>query len=225
MVHNNLFIVFEGCDGVGKSTQVSLLAKYIEEMKGICLFTREPGGTLISQKIREILLSYEIDDPLTEMFLLSAARYEHVKKIRLNLNNGVDVISDRYYYSSLAYQSYVKGLDPKLTQNIIDFSIDGLVPDIVFLLDMDPNITYQRLNKQNHKNISNSELSIERTSNHYDKKDIVFHTKVRNAFLDIANKNCNLFVIIDANQSEDLIHKKIVSELLNRFDFLAKDKK
>lgn len=128
------FIVFEGADGTGKSTQARLLAAHLG-----AVLTREPGGTAIGERIRELVLdpTEETLGNRTEALLMAAARAQHVEEIvRPSLADGRDVVSDRYYPSSLAYQGYGRGLDVEAVRALSTFATGGLEPDLVVLLEV-----------------------------------------------------------------------------------------
>ena len=136
------FIVFEGVDFSGKSTQVDLIKKHIEKKnkQDKFLFTKVPGSSLTDSgpKIREMLLrSSDNINSAAEVFLFSADRAIHVKKIKDILNSGTNVVCDRYFYSTIAYQSYVGDFSKELLFDITSAAIDGLVPDLLFGFNMD----------------------------------------------------------------------------------------
>ena len=139
------FIVFEGIDGSGKTTQINQLSKWLKETNFIpernkLVITREPGGTKLGQSIRSLLLDTSqetVPDSITELLLYAADRAQHVNEIiRPSLNKGDWVISDRFSGSTLAYQGYGRKLDIKLIKDLETISTQGLSPDITFLLDI-----------------------------------------------------------------------------------------
>lgn len=141
-----IFITFEGPDGCGKTSVINLLKDYYKENKNI-IFTREPGGTVISEKIRDIILSNdskEISDR-TEALLYAASRAQHIDElIRPNLENGKVVISDRFVLSSLAYQGGGRELGVDNVRNINNFAIGEIKPDMVVFFYVDPLTTLKR---------------------------------------------------------------------------------
>ncbi|MCI5997374.1 MAG: dTMP kinase [Peptoniphilaceae bacterium] len=141
-----IFITFEGPDGCGKTSIMNLLKDYYKENKNI-IFTREPGGTIISEKIREIILSNdskEMSDK-TEALLYAASRAQHIDQlIRPNLENGKVVISDRFVLSSLAYQGGGRALGVDNVRNINNFAIGEVKPDMVLFFYVDPLTTLKR---------------------------------------------------------------------------------
>lgn len=145
---NGLFITLEGIDGSGKSTQVLLLANRLREMGYAVLLTKEPGGTEIGKRIAEILLDCDNSHlaPKTEMFLFAADRAQHVEElIKPALNKGQIVISSRYLDSTFAYQSSGRGLPLDQTKTIMMIATENLLPDLTFILDLNPVLASKRL--------------------------------------------------------------------------------
>lgn len=141
-----IFITFEGPDGCGKTSIINLLKEYYKDNENI-VFTREPGGTVISEKIRELVLSNESKEisDRTEALLYAASRAQHVDEfIRPNLEKGKIVISDRFVLSSLAYQGGGRNLGVESVKIINDFAINGLYPDKLFFFYVDPVTTLKR---------------------------------------------------------------------------------
>ncbi|MBU4205198.1 MAG: dTMP kinase [Candidatus Omnitrophica bacterium] len=176
MAKQGLFITFEGPEGSGKSTHSKLLCEFLRRKSVRVLHTREPGGTVISEKIRKILLDPENKrmDVITEMLLYMAARSQIVKqKILPALKQGKVVVCDRFLDATLAYQGYAGGLDIKLIEDIGRLATGGLAPDLTFLLDID------------------SEQGLARAGNVKDRmerKSLTFHRSVRKGYLRIAKK-------------------------------------
>jgi dTMP kinase len=134
-----VFVTFEGLDGSGKSTQVELLRAYLEESGREVVATREPGGTRLGEEIRELLLGGTDISPWAEAALFAAARAELVAEvIRPALERGADVVCDRYLDSSLAYQGIARGLGVERVLALNMDAIRGLLPDVTFLLLIDP---------------------------------------------------------------------------------------
>ena len=141
------FIVFEGPEGAGKSTQIKRLESALGEQGIKPLMTREPGGTPASDAIRKVILDPELNiNPLTEFLLYSASRAQHVDEvIKPALENKRVVISDRFFGASVAYQGYGRGLDLEFIYDLTKSVTQGIVPDIVLLLDLDPQIGLERI--------------------------------------------------------------------------------
>lgn len=153
-----LFITFEGPDGCGKTSIINLLKEYYKDKKNI-IFTREPGGTEISEKIRDIILSNENTkmSKRTEALLYAASRAQHVDElIKPSLDDGKIVISDRFVLSSLSYQGGARGLGVSEVKKINDFATDNLKPDLIFFFYVDPLTTLKR--KLSLKNADRLEL-------------------------------------------------------------------
>lgn len=142
-----LFITAEGTDGSGKSTQISLMKEYIKEKGYEVVLTREPGGTIISEKIRQIIL-----DPghtgmgkVTEMLLYASARAQLVSEvIKPAVEGGKIVICDRFVDSSYAYQGFGRGIDMEMIEIVNNIALGGVMPDITFFFDMDPEVALKR---------------------------------------------------------------------------------
>lgn len=200
-----LFISFEGADGSGKTTQIKLLDKKLRE-KGIgTAITREPGGAPVSDKIRALLLdngSGKIDFR-AEALLYAADRAEHVAKvIGPALKEGKVVITDRYIDSSLAYQGIVRGLGIERIFDINVFATGGLMPDITFLLHL----------KSVEARLKEREQPLDRIES----EGVRFQEKVIDAYLELAKKFRERFVIVDAKDEVEKISMEIVSIVFAR---------
>lgn len=200
-----LFISFEGIDGSGKTTQVRNLKAFLEQKGLLVAATREPGGTDLAEKIRSLILSNAgIEDPLTEILLLSAARRDHYNNlIKKNIDDNVVVISDRFYDSSLIYQGVVKGLGMDKVMQITQIAIGNAAPDVTFLLDSDPEISQKRMSTR------------AEDRNVYDDKSIEFHKKLRAGFLQIASQHPSRIKIINADQSPQEVSEQI-NQIINK---------
>lgn len=138
------FIVFEGCEGVGKSTQLRLLKEYLEKTGQKAVFTREPGGTPVGEKIRSLLLGEEMSAE-SEALLFAAARCEHIDKVILPaLERGELVVCDRYVDSSIAYQAFGRKLGRKRVEEINAYAFASCMPDAVVFIDMNPLNSWRR---------------------------------------------------------------------------------
>ena len=206
------FICFEGVEGSGKSTQAELLFKFIKKniTKNVIL-TREPGGTLFSEKIRNLLLDKKTNiSPITEFFLLMAARNEHViNKINFYLKKNFIIICDRFFYSTLAYQHYLEGMDKKFIFSIQKKIYNKIHPDITFLIDLN--------NKESKIRISNRS----KKTNRFDKLSSYHFNKIRNGFIKISKTYKNKIVLIKGSRSlneiQNEINKKTLKILNARF--------
>jgi dTMP kinase len=199
-----MFITFEGIDYSGKTTQAKLLHQYFDSINKKSVLLREPGGTAISEKIREILLDKVHTEmfPLTEFLLFSAARAQLVKQLILPyLKKGTIVICDRYYDSSTAYQGCGGKLDVKKVVYVNDFATGGLHPDITFLIDLSPKKAFERAMLMN--------KSIDRMES----KKLSFYASVRKGFRELADKNRKRFVLINGSLPVNEIHNKILKHI------------
>ncbi len=193
-----MFITFEGVDGSGKSTQAKALVEYLNSIGKKAVFTREPGGTILAEKLRDIILSDHIEDALTEFMIICAARRDHVKNfISPKLQDGEYVICDRFLDSSLVYQGYAKGLDLALIKQLHTICIGPFFPDITFVLDVPYSIASSRIERLRDQN------------NHYDSKGALFFDSIQRAFLEIANSKPR-YHLINGTKSQDEIQQKII---------------
>ncbi|WHQ46817.1 MAG: dTMP kinase [Candidatus Midichloria sp.] len=198
------FITFEGCDGSGKTTQISLLANHLQSIGLKYIITKEPGGTPLAQEIRSLLLKSEIKDPVTEFALLSAARRDHVTNlIRPSLAQNITVICDRFFDSSLVYQGIKKGLDWDFMVDVHRKLVDNLEPSLTFLLDLEPEMIIERLQRSNNREI-----------NHYDAQPTSSHNLIREGFLFLAKKFPSRIIVVNANQPIKNIAKEIFEKFL-----------
>ena len=202
------FISFEGGEGSGKSTQIKLLAKKLAKY-GDVITTREPGGTIEAEIIRNLLVKGEKNkwSGVVETLLLYAARKDHIDKVILpNLNKNKWVLCDRFKESTIVYQGYGKNVDIKLIKKLDKLITDNLTPSLTFILDIDPKIGLKRsIRKAN-------------TETRYEKMSLSFHNKIRKAFKNIAKANKRNFKLINANQDIDLIKDIIWNEVTKKID-------
>lgn len=208
----SLFISFEGGEGSGKTTQINKLAETLTLAGKKVLTTREPGGTDEGEKIREFIVQREGGEwsALSEALLIYAARDMHVQRlIRPALEEDKIVITDRFYDSTFVYQGYGRGLDLDSLSKINDIVLKGLKPDITFVLDID---SEQGLTRSQRR-LASEQLGVDQTEDRFERLALDFHQKIRDGFLDIANKEPERCHVIDASQSiEDMAAqiKKIV---------------
>ncbi len=197
-----LFITFEGGEGSGKTTQSHLLNAHLQKKGYITLLLREPGGTAISEKIREILLDKANTglSPIAELFLYEAARAQIVaEKIKPNLDQGVAVLCDRFIDSTVAYQGYGRGINLKWIDELNEIAAQGLLPDMTLFLDIDPSVGLDRASKTNHTR--------------FEAEALYFHQKVREGFLALKERYPSRFRVIDASLPSDQVHLAIVREV------------
>jgi len=190
------FITFEGIDGAGKSTHLDWLTKHLREQGHAVVVTREPGGTPLGEKLREILLNQPMHLE-TEALLMFAARREHLDKvIRPALNAGKWVISDRFSDASFAYQGGGRGLDENKLLTLEQWVQDGLQPDLTLLFDVPVEVSRQRLANN---------VSLDR----FEQEKQEFFQRVRENYLQRARKYSQRFRVIDATRSLDDIQKEL----------------
>ena len=203
-----MFITLEGPEGSGKTTAVEAAVNKLKEMGYEIVRTREPGGTPISEQIRNVILDKENTamDPRTEALLYAAARRQHlVEKVWPLTHEGKIVVCDRYIDSSLAYQGGARGLG---IQNIIDinmFATENTWPDLTLLFDIEPELGLARIN-----------ANAAREVNRLDLEKLEFHKKVRETFLELAKSQPNRFVVIDASKSQEEVANAALNAILAR---------
>lgn len=198
----SLFITFEGPDGSGKTTQARLLAEYLESHGRPTVLTREPGGTAISEQIRDLVLSnrYQTIRHETEALLFSAARAQIVAEvIRPALAQGRIVVCDRYADSTLAYQGFGLGLDLDALRVITRFATGGLVPDVTVYVDVPVEVGLARRHR--------GEM------NRLDRKDLEYHARVREGFLKLAQAEPQRWWVIDGTRSTEQVQQEIRTRL------------
>lgn len=206
MKNKGFFITFEGVEGSGKSTQMELLGRFLLERGFDILLTREPGGTEIGDKIRDILLDPENKgmDKMVEALLYAASRAQLVAEvIKPALEAGKVVICDRYFDSSVAYQVYGRGIPFEVIEAINKRAIENAKPDITFFLDI------------------SVEVGLERATvffaDRIEKEDIEFHRRVRKGYLELAKKDTKRFIAIEALKESDEIHRRIIEKIKEFF--------
>lgn len=197
------FITFEGGEGCGKSTQSNMLYQYLLSQNISADLTREVGGTISAEKMRDILVNQDLL-PMSELLQIMAARYEHVhKRIIPKLDCGISVICDRFVDSTACYQGQdIIGID--LVYDLHKSLISDVMPDITFFIDIDPNIALSR-------------ALVRGNNNKFESKNIEFHQKVYDGFQYISAKFPNRIVKINASTlSVQKIHDIIVAMLVTK---------
>jgi len=193
-----LFISFEGADGCGKSTQIKLFAEYLKSIGEDVVLTREPGGTVISEKIRTLILDPEFKEEcdVCEMLLFAASRAQHVAElIKPSVEMGKVVLCDRFVDSSIAYQAYGRGLGEQV-EIVNGFAVQGCMPDITFFLD----ISAEEGRKRNQNTGKDDRM---------EEEAITFHNKVYEGYRKLAKKYSDRYVVIDASRSIDEVFEQI----------------
>jgi dTMP kinase len=199
---NNLgkFITLEGVDGAGKTTHVEFIKKYLADLGINFIMTREPGGTLLGEQLREILLHDDMT-PETETLLMFAARNEHIKKvIGPNLKEGKVVISDRFTDATYAYQSGGKGVKEIKIDILKEWVQASLQPDLTFLFDLSVEVSIERLNKT-------------RELDKFEREGKGFHENIRQKYLLLAKASPERFCILNSEESIEEIQNQIKLKL------------
>lgn len=205
-----LFIVFEGCEGCGKSTQAKVLHRRMLRGDAPTVLTREPGGTRLGEQVRRCLKQRnDIPiSPMTELLLISASRAQLLEEvIGPALAEGKNVICDRYTYSTMAYQGYGRGLELRLVQSVNDTVTRNLVPDLIVLLDMPVEVALSRKKAVSHDRI--------------ERESFLFHERVRQGFLQMAAADPGRWLVMDATMTKKTIEVDVwtrISRMLGRTD-------
>lgn len=195
-----LFITFEGPDGCGKTTQMKLLAEYLEKKGEEVVLTREPGGKGLGEKVREILLNYdgEVSDRC-ESFLFLADRAQNIDIIvNPAVKAGKIVLCDRHIDSTVAYQGYGRGLDIERINMLNSLATNGKKPDLTFVFDVDVETSMKRVGKEKDR---------------MESAGIDFHNRVRQGYLELAKQEPNRIKVIDATKSIEEIHDEVIKIL------------
>jgi dTMP kinase len=201
-----MFLSIDGCDGTGKSTQVTLLADWLRSLGHDVVTCRDPGSTPLGEAVRELLLA-RTDlhiDRRSEMLLYMAARTQLVEEvIRPALVEGKTVVSDRYLLANVVYQGHAGGLDVDVLWQVGRVATDGLMPDLTILLDMPAMAASQRLNRE-----------LDRMEQQGDG----FHARVRDGFLAEAARQPGRIAVVDASADVDTVHHAICDAVRRAFD-------
>ena len=213
---SGLFITFEGCEGSGKSTHSEKVYQTLIKNGYPVLLTHEPGGTKVSDRIRELLLNRNEDGtfnnlvPNAELMLYLASRAQHVEELILPaIKAGKIVLCDRFFDATLAYQGYGRQLDASFLKSVNSFITHGLCPDMTILMDIDPELGIERSKKIKKPAASEGELD------RMESQSLKFHKTVREAYLEIAKMEPDRISVFDATKPQDQnfeeIFKKIIS--------------
>jgi dTMP kinase len=201
-----VFISFEGIEGSGKSTQIDLLESHLMELGYKVAKLREPGGTLMGEKIRDIFLqdTSEKVDPITEAFLLYASR-KHLDQnfLREKINQGYIVIADRYSDATVAYQSFGKGLEKDFI-DLIHNSSNLLTPDLTFYMDISAEMSRERIS--------------DREMDRMESESVEFFDRVRQGYLQIASENPERVISLDANKSINELKDEIATKTTEKLN-------
>lgn len=211
----SFFITLEGIEGSGKTTQITLLKKWLTERTGSePIVTREPGGCPIADQIRQTLLdsANTAMNERAELLLYAAARAQHIAEIiRPALERGQIVLCDRFIDATIAYQGFGRGLGLDLIKELNLLATDGITPDLTLLLDFDPEAGISRARARNAKHSGPDE-------DRFEQEELAFHKRVRTGYLSLAGEQ-KRFVIINADGSPEEVALRIqhiVNEFLTR---------
>lgn len=203
-----LFVTIEGGEGSGKTSLLSHLSSWLSSLQKPFLLTREPGGTPLGEQVREIFLDSTINSmtPLTELLLMLAARAEHVARVVTPaLSKGDVVLCDRYVDSTVAYQAYGRGEDPRKVWSLAT-QIITLIPDVTFYLNVPVQVGFERLSKrQQHRR------------DRLEREEVEFHERVRDGFLTLAHQFPQRIFVIDALQDETTVAEAAKTILHEKF--------
>jgi dTMP kinase len=208
------FLTLEGGEGVGKSTQVKRLLANLSRVSIPAVRTREPGGTPRAEAIRSFILQGRSESwgPGAEAILFAAARHDHVAQlIAPHLAQGTWVISDRFHDSTRAYQGLTGGVEDKLIEALETLALDGHVPDLTIVLDMDPERAFERVA---HRDV---EDGLAQTGDRFEKEELDWHQRLREAFLAIAAANPERCLVFAADQDQDALEQAIWEAVQARF--------
>ncbi|RCK72444.1 MAG: Thymidylate kinase [Ignavibacteriae bacterium] len=204
-----MLISFEGLDFSGKTTQIKLLVEKLQRHKFSVVLVREPGGTAISEKIREILLDKKYSEmtEIAELLLFSAARTQLVSEVILPaVQSGKIVICDRFVDSTTAYQGYGRGINLDAVNQINKLATHSTMPDITFFIDIPLTVITQRLMDSNS------------STDRMEAAGKTFFEKTRNGYINIAKNEPNRFIIIDGNRDIDIIHEEVWNIVRSRLN-------
>jgi len=201
-----LFVTIEGVEGAGKSTNIRVIEEFLSEWKLDYILTREPGGTLIAEEIRELLLKHHEEkmDATTELLLIFAARAQHLStKIRQTLAEGTWVLCDRFTDATYAYQGAGRGLDVKLISQLERLVQDNLRPDLTVIFDLDPSVGLERARQRGQLDRIESQK-------------LEFFQRVREGYQNIASREGDRCLLIDASQTRETVRQSLRTALENR---------
>lgn len=205
-----MFITLEGIEGSGKTTEIKFLQDYFKQ-KGIdCIFTREPGGTEIGGQIRKVLLNPANTalTPYAELLLYVADRAQHINQVVLPaLDAGKWVVCDRYFDATLVYQGYARGLDLDVMRELHRKMCRNLYPDLTVVFDLEPEQGLRRALGDLSSGTRGNEES------RFENETLTFHRKIRNGYLDLAERDPIRFRVIDASGTPEEVHELFMQEL------------
>jgi dTMP kinase len=206
-VKKGRLISFEGLDGAGKSTQMSMLERWLEALDVPFIHTREPGGTPLGIEIRQLLLNRPDLDivALAEAFLFQADRAQHFATLVIPaLEEGKLVLTDRCFDASIAYQGYARGVDISLIEQLSLLATQGYKPDLTILLDLDPSEVHRRTD------IAHDQNGTRERQTRFDAEAEDFHRRVQEGFRSLARANPERIKVVDASRTPEEIHQEII---------------
>lgn len=201
------FVSFEGIEGCGKTTQISILSEYLKKRSIAHTITREPGGTAVGDGIRKIVLNSETIHltAASELLLFYASRSQNIaEKIKPALDRGEMVICDRFYHASMAYQGYGRGIPIDFIERLTDLVCDRFRPEITILLDIEPAMGLHRARLRNHQQVADE--------GRFEAEDLEFYSKIRDGYLELAARDPAIR-IIEADRPVDIVHREILNVL------------
>ena len=204
----SFFITFEGIEGCGKTTQIELLATFFQKIHRPYLLTREPGGSPLGRRIREILLTPHNGriEPLAEYFLYAADRVQHLREVILPaLRRGEVVLCDRYFDATMAYQGYGRGLDLKWLEAIHRWAMENVTPHLTYLLDLPVEVGLQRALTR----MGQTALREDR----FEREALDFHRRVREGYLSLARQDPQRFIVLDGMRDPLSLHQEVLAHL------------
>ncbi len=204
-----IFVTFEGIDGCGKSTQIAKAAEYLKEKSIPFILTREPGGTLLAEKIRELILSPQNSEMKNscELLLYLSSRAQHVEeKIRPALEKGTTVLCDRYQEATFAYQGFGRGYPLNLLKQLNQFATGGLTPSKTFIFDISVECAFERLKKTG------------KAPDRLEKNPREFHQKIREGYLALASAQPKRIRLLQGEKPVDEIFEEVKRDLNDLID-------
>ncbi|MDR2776960.1 MAG: dTMP kinase [Puniceicoccales bacterium] len=205
---SGIFVTFEGIEGCGKSTQLNMLANWLRANGKDVIVTREPGGTDLGEKIRNLLLEGNKNDIFSiraEILLFEASRAQHVdEKILPAIKSGKFVLCDRFFDSTVVYQGVARAIDPHIVQFLNEFALSGCVPTMTVFPNISVAESFRRIALENG------------SRDRIEQEDESFFEKIRDGYLELAKGNARFFMVDGADNAE-IIHEKIRNEFAKRF--------
>jgi dTMP kinase len=205
-INRGSFFCFEGIEGAGKSTLISQVSKLLESQDAVSILTREPGGTALGLKIRDILLhGSEMNiSALAELLLFFADRSQHLSEVIIPaLKENKIILSDRFYYSTIAYQCYGRGLSRSTVDSLIALSLGSFKPDGVIFIDLPVRIGLERASKRS-------------TPDRFEKENISFHERIRLGFLELAKEDPDRSLVLDGTEPANVLAEKCFHFILQK---------